>query len=55
MATLLKCFDDVVEDIRGKPYNLLDFEKNQFDRDFLEFNVHINDLEIWLQVCLPEP
>ena len=41
-----------MEDIRHRPYQLLDFEATQFDRDFLEFNVHIHDLELTLQVCI---
>lgn len=28
---------------------VLDYTKNQFDRDFLEFNVNIHDLEMALQ------
>ena len=41
-----------MEDIRHRPYALLDFEATQFDRDFLEFNVHIHDLELTLQARL---
>lgn len=52
LETLLRRFQKVVEEIKNKPYNLLEFEKTQFDRDFLEFNVHINDLEISLQASI---
>jgi hypothetical protein len=40
----------LADDVKRKPYDLLDFFRNQFDRDFLEFNVNIHDLEIQLQV-----
>ena len=40
----------VVEDIKKRPYDLLDFSRTQFDRDLLEFSVQINDLEAALQV-----
>lgn len=43
-------FERVVEDIKDKPYNVLDLENTNFDRDFLEFNVYVNDLENSLQV-----
>jgi hypothetical protein len=39
-----------VEDIKRRPYDLLDFCRTQYDRDLLEFNVQINDLEAALQV-----
>ena len=40
-----------MEEVRRKPYDMLDAAKNWFDRDFLEFNVHINDLELAVQAC----
>lgn len=40
----------VVEDIKKRPYDPLDYGRTQFDRDLLEFNVQINDLEAALQV-----
>ena len=49
LAAKLAGFESIVEDIRHRPYALLDFEATQFDRDFLEFNVHIHDLELTLQ------
>ena len=56
LVALLKQFENAVEDVRIKPYNLLDFDKTQFDRDFLEFNVRVNDLELALQVIYnPRP
>lgn len=50
LGALLHGFGDIVEDIRRKPYDLLDASKTMFDRDFLEFNVHIHDLELAIQV-----
>ena len=38
-----------VIEFKRKPYDLLDYTKNQYDRDFLEFNVNIHDLETQLQ------
>ena len=43
-------FLQIVEDIKRRPYDLLDFCRTQYDRDLLEFNVQINDLEAALQV-----
>lgn len=50
LASLSQQFAEMVEDIRSKPYDLLDVDKTYFDRDFLDFNVHINNLEDRLQV-----
>lgn len=47
---IIKKFNDIVDDVKRKPYDLLDFTQTQFDRDILEFNVNINDLEMSLQV-----
>jgi len=49
----LRC--QVVEDIKKRPYDLLDYGRTQFDRDLLEFNVQINDLEAALQVGSRQP
>ncbi|KAK9841874.1 hypothetical protein WJX81_008571 [Elliptochloris bilobata] len=46
LEALMRGFGDIIEDIRRKPYDLLDATKTIFDRDFLEFNVHIHDLEL---------
>ena len=32
-----------------KPYDLLDYHKSHFDRDYLEFNADIHELEAALQ------
>ncbi|PSC73956.1 flagellar outer dynein arm heavy chain gamma [Micractinium conductrix] len=49
VAAVLAKFSEVVEDIKKRPYDLLDFSRTQFDRDLLEFSVQINDLEAALQ------
>lgn len=49
---MLKAFWNVVDDVKRKPYDLLDFSRTHFDRDYLEFNVNIHDLEISLQAFI---
>lgn len=49
LEEMIKAFFKIVEDFRRKPYDLMDYTKNQFDRDYLEFNVNIHDLETTLQ------
>ena len=49
MQDLIATFFSIVEEFRKKPYDLLDYTKNQFDRDYLEFNVSIHELETSLQ------
>ena len=49
LEQMIKNLNNIIDDVKRKPYDLLDFFRNQFDRDFLEFNVNIHDLEIQLQ------
>ena len=49
MDAVMARFSQLLDDIKRRPYDLLDFAKNQFDRDLLEFSVNINDLEVALQ------
>ena len=49
LEAMLKNLNNIIDDVKRKPYDLLDYTKNAFDRDFLEFNVNINDLEMHLQ------
>jgi dynein heavy chain len=49
---VLKSLYTIIDDVKRKPYDLLDYSRNQFDRDYLEFNVNIHDLEISLLVRL---
>lgn len=50
MDNLIKSFIQIVDEFKRKPYDLLDYTKNTFDRDFLEFNVNVAELETALQV-----
>jgi dynein heavy chain len=50
LQQMVRDFYAIVEDIKRKPYDLLDYARNQFERDFLEFKVNIHDLELALQV-----
>ena len=49
LDVLIKKFFKVVEEFKRKPYDLLEYQQNQFDRDFLEFSVAVHDLESSLQ------
>jgi len=49
MDNLIRSFAAIVEDFKRKPYDLLDYTRNTFDRDFLEFNVNVAELETALQ------
>nr|Q39575.1 RecName: Full=Dynein gamma chain, flagellar outer arm [Chlamydomonas reinhardtii]7KZM_C Chain C, Dynein gamma chain, flagellar outer arm [Chlamydomonas reinhardtii]7KZN_C Chain C, Dynein gamma chain, flagellar outer arm [Chlamydomonas reinhardtii]7KZO_C Chain C, Dynein gamma chain, flagellar outer arm [Chlamydomonas reinhardtii]8GLV_AD Chain AD, Dynein gamma chain, flagellar outer arm [Chlamydomonas reinhardtii]8GLV_AX Chain AX, Dynein gamma chain, flagellar outer arm [Chlamydomonas reinhar len=49
LDTMLKSLNNIIDDVKRKPYDLLDYSRNAFDTDFLEFNVQINDLELQLQ------
>ena len=46
-------FGSILEEVRRKPYDLLDASRTIFERDYLEFNVHISDLETSVQVISP--
>jgi len=46
---LMKNFFSMVGDFKRKPYDLFDFQLNQFDRDYLEFLANIHELESSLQ------
>ena len=43
MEGLLANFSAVLEDFKKKPYDLLDYQKSHFDRDYLEFNANIQE------------
>ena len=49
LEALMARFGNILEEVRRKPYDLLDASKTIFERDFLEFNVHISDLEASVQ------
>eukprot|EP00820_Chromera_velia_P029268 Cvel_12266.t1-p1 / transcript=Cvel_12266.t1 / gene=Cvel_12266 / organism=Chromera_velia_CCMP2878 / gene_product=Dynein gamma chain, flagellar outer arm, putative / transcript_product=Dynein gamma chain, flagellar outer arm, putative / location=Cvel_scaffold794:55107-67642(+) / protein_length=1727 / sequence_SO=supercontig / SO=protein_coding / is_pseudo=false len=49
METLVDAFRTIMEEFKSKRHDLLDFHSNRFDRDYVEFNVRISDLEAALQ------
>ncbi|KAK9865923.1 hypothetical protein WJX84_001850 [Apatococcus fuscideae] len=49
LSGMIKRVEEIVDDVKRRPYDLLDFTNNAFDRDFLEFNVNVNDLEVTMQ------
>lgn len=50
MDGLIDQFHSIVKDFRRKRHDLLAYHNNKFDRDYVEFNVRISDLECSLQV-----
>ena len=49
MESLVDQFYSIKKEIRSKNHDLLDYHNNKFDRDYVEFNVRISDLEGNLQ------
>lgn len=49
MDYLIAEFDKLIESFKRKRHDLLDFQRNDFDRDYVEFNANISDLEGKLQ------
>jgi len=45
MEPLVRSFKTILEEFQIKRHDLLDFTNNRFDRDYVEFNVRISDLE----------
>ena len=37
-------FDQILEQFKEKKHDLLDYNTNKFDRDFVEFNVRVGEL-----------
>lgn len=52
MEGLIDQFHSIVKDFRLKRHDLLAYHNNKFDRDYVEFNVKISDLECSLQASL---
>jgi dynein heavy chain, axonemal len=52
LGDIILTFDAITDDVRSKGLDLLDFYNTQFDRDYLEFNVNIHDLEMRLQMFI---
>ena len=49
MEPLLLVFDQIIDQFREKKHDLLDYNTNKFDRDYVEFNVRVGELETSLQ------
>lgn len=49
MEDLTKAFFEITDAFRAKRHDLLDYNNNKFDRDYVEFNVRISDLETSVQ------
>lgn len=49
MGALLSTFDKIIENFRNQRHNLLDFNNNRFDKDFVQFNIKICDMELSLR------
>jgi len=49
LEEVIRSFFLIVDDFKRRPYDLLDYQKSSFDRDLLEFNVSVNELEGALQ------
>ena len=49
MEPLLERFHEIQSEFRARNHDLLDYHNNKFDRDYVEFNVHITNLEGRLQ------
>ncbi|GMH89960.1 hypothetical protein TrVE_jg7050 [Triparma verrucosa] len=49
MEELIDGFHKIKREFRSKSHDLLDYHNNKFDRDYVEFNVKINNLEGGLQ------
>ena len=49
MEQLIQSFNNILEEFKNKRHDLLDFHNNRFDRDYVEFNVRIGELETSLQ------
>jgi dynein heavy chain len=49
MEPLIDRFFEIQSEFRSRNHDLLDYHNNKFDRDYVEFNVHITDLEGRLQ------
>ncbi|CCI47848.1 unnamed protein product [Albugo candida] len=49
MEDLIAKFNAIIREFRYRNHDLLDYKNNRFDRDYVEFNVRISDLESHLQ------
>lgn len=49
MDSLIDQFNSIRTEFRSRNHDLLDYHNNKFDRDYVEFNVYISDLETKVQ------
>jgi dynein heavy chain len=49
ITPIITSFNSYVKKFKNKEHKLLDYDKNTFDRDFVEFNVDVSQVEIQLQ------
>ena len=49
MEGLIEEFKKIINSFKTKGHDLLGFDSNKFDRDYVEFNVQISELEGSLQ------
>lgn len=49
LQDIIRSFFVIVDEFKRRPYDLLDYQKSSFDRDLLEFNVSVNEMEGALQ------
>ena len=52
---LMNQFHRIKQDLKSKKHDLLDYQNNKFDRDFVELNVQIADLESSLHQIYFQP
>jgi dynein heavy chain len=45
MEPLVKTFNRILEDFQSRKHDLMDYQNNQFDREYVKFNAKISDLE----------
>jgi dynein heavy chain len=51
---IIDSFNKYVKKFKNKEHKLLDYDKNTFDRDFVEFNVDVSQVEIQLQIYIDQ-
>ncbi|RHY51106.1 hypothetical protein DYB38_003376 [Aphanomyces astaci] len=49
MHGLIQTFQTIIVEFQANKHDLLDYHNNKFDRDYVEFNVRISDLELSFQ------
>ncbi|KAF0689476.1 Aste57867_19083 [Aphanomyces stellatus] len=49
MHGLIHTFQAIISEFQANKHDLLDYHNNKFDRDYVEFNVRISDLELSFQ------